>query len=206
MSANRNIPVFVIPSSLQFCLHAKESHKQFLTIHNPYDFPVSFSISCTDPTKYHVKVPEGSLGPNSLVDIGIRHIMPDLENCGIIDKFKINMVDKKTRQMLGFKVVEAILLDNVKKGVSDTHDEYNESHHHTNEIDNQRRYMLTPSTFYIILTLGFVSLIILCLPTSRESIDVPNSIFPSYLEMKIQTKLFCSFLLGMITQILFKIV
>lgn len=36
------VPVFVFPTSLVFYLGARETHKQLLTIYNPYDFGVRF--------------------------------------------------------------------------------------------------------------------------------------------------------------------
>lgn len=44
------IPVFVSPQSLTFSLDEKSSHRQIITLFNPYDFPVRFkgmqSIIC----------------------------------------------------------------------------------------------------------------------------------------------------------------
>lgn len=43
MSLNiKKIPVFVFPNTLKFYLGSKASHKQLLTLYNPYDFPVRF--------------------------------------------------------------------------------------------------------------------------------------------------------------------
>lgn len=36
------VPVFVFPTTLVFYLGARETHKQLLTIYNPYDFGVRF--------------------------------------------------------------------------------------------------------------------------------------------------------------------
>lgn len=38
----RKVPVFVFPTSLKFFLNSRETHKQLLTLYNPYDFPVRF--------------------------------------------------------------------------------------------------------------------------------------------------------------------
>lgn len=38
----QKVPVFVFPDSLNFYLSARHTHKQLLTVYNPYDFPVNF--------------------------------------------------------------------------------------------------------------------------------------------------------------------
>lgn len=41
-SSQQKIPVFVFPNQLKFYLQSKSTHKQLLTLYNPYDFPVRF--------------------------------------------------------------------------------------------------------------------------------------------------------------------
>lgn len=36
------VPVFVFPTNVNFYLAARETHKQLVTIYNPYDFAVRF--------------------------------------------------------------------------------------------------------------------------------------------------------------------
>lgn len=38
----QKIPVFVFPNQLKFYLVSKSTHKQIVTLYNPYDFPVKF--------------------------------------------------------------------------------------------------------------------------------------------------------------------
>lgn len=42
----KNFPVFVFPVSLEFYLNARHTHKQLLTVYNPYDFSVNFKGTC----------------------------------------------------------------------------------------------------------------------------------------------------------------
>lgn len=37
----KNLPVFVFPVALEFYLSARHTHKQLLTVYNPYEFPVN---------------------------------------------------------------------------------------------------------------------------------------------------------------------
>ncbi|CAH1997669.1 unnamed protein product [Acanthoscelides obtectus] len=96
----KKIPVFVFPNSLKFYVGSKTTHKQLLTLYNPYDFPVKFKVLCTAPNKYAVIDPEGSIGPRMLVDIVIRHTIPTPANCNITDKFRISMQDHTTKQVI----------------------------------------------------------------------------------------------------------
>jgi hypothetical protein len=36
------VPVFVYPSPITFYLEDQSTHKQVLTLYNPYDFPIRF--------------------------------------------------------------------------------------------------------------------------------------------------------------------
>lgn len=38
----RKLPVFVFPQNIIFFLDDQSTHKQVLTLYNPYDFPIRF--------------------------------------------------------------------------------------------------------------------------------------------------------------------
>lgn len=38
----RKLPVFVFPQNITFFLDDQSTHKQVLTLYNPYDFPIRF--------------------------------------------------------------------------------------------------------------------------------------------------------------------
>lgn len=42
MMTECKVPVFVSPQTLTFSLDDKSSHRQIITLFNPYDFPVRF--------------------------------------------------------------------------------------------------------------------------------------------------------------------
>lgn len=120
-SGNRKVPVFVFPTSLKFYVNSRQTHKQLLTVYNPYEFPVKFKgnfffliftftlfvflVLSTAPNKYAVIDPEGSMGPLSCVDIVIRHTMPISGNCNVIDKFRITMQDHSTKEVQCFLLI-----------------------------------------------------------------------------------------------------
>ncbi|KAL3274800.1 hypothetical protein HHI36_019584, partial [Cryptolaemus montrouzieri] len=63
-----------------------------------------------------------------------------------------------------------------------------------------------PSSLYLILAVGLIAIVILCLPTAKETIETSNLNIPLYLHMSVQIKLFCAFILGMITLVLMKVI
>lgn len=124
------VPVFVSPQSLTFSLEDKQSHRQIITLFNPYDFPVRFKgkfndiflfllvflwyylfiVFCTCTKKYTVVEPEGSISASSRVDIVVRHNAPAPAFCDIRDKFRIQMQYYTTKKVIGYKDVETILV------------------------------------------------------------------------------------------------
>lgn len=38
----RKLPIFVFPQNIMFYLDDQSTHKQVLTLYNPYEFPVKF--------------------------------------------------------------------------------------------------------------------------------------------------------------------
>lgn len=73
---------------------------------------------CTAPNKYSVIDPEGSIAPHSCVDIVVRHNLPLAAHCNAVDKFRITMQDHTTRQVLGKKDLEAVLLQSERESAS----------------------------------------------------------------------------------------
>ncbi|KAG7213534.1 hypothetical protein KM043_002794 [Ampulex compressa] len=112
----RKLPVFVFPQSITFFLDDQSTHKQILTLYNPYDFPVKFKVLCTAPNKYKVVDPEGTIKARCCVDIVVRHTALLINNCNVIDKFRIQMQEHPTKQAIGKRDVEAKLLT----GTTDT--------------------------------------------------------------------------------------
>jgi len=104
------VPVFVSPQSLTFILDEKSSHRQIITLFNPYDFPVRFKVFCTCTKKYTVVEPEGSINASSRVDIVVRHNAPAPAFCDIRDKFRIQMQYYTTKKVIGHKDVETVLI------------------------------------------------------------------------------------------------
>ncbi|KAJ2951455.1 hypothetical protein O0L34_g13607 [Tuta absoluta] len=107
----KNFPVFVFPVSLEFYLTARHTHKQLLTVYNPYDFSVNFKVLCTSPNKFTVIDPEGTIAAQSCIDIVVRYTQPSASHCNTTEKFRITMYDRNTQQALGKRDILTKLLE-----------------------------------------------------------------------------------------------
>uniref|UniRef100_A0A3P8SKF5 Motile sperm domain-containing protein 1 n=1 Tax=Amphiprion percula TaxID=161767 RepID=A0A3P8SKF5_AMPPE len=104
-----SLPVFVFPTELVFYADEQSSHKQVLTLYNPYEFALKFKVLCTAPNKYTVVDATGAVKPQCCVDIVIRH--RDVRAChyGVYDKFRLQVSEQSQRKALGRKEVTATL-------------------------------------------------------------------------------------------------
>jgi hypothetical protein len=96
---DRTIPVFIYPHELTFYVDNQATHKQLLTLYNPYDFPVKYQVYANTTDKYLVVDPKGSIAAHAYVDLLIRHIAPIQSKCHSRDKFMITMQDATTNHV-----------------------------------------------------------------------------------------------------------
>ncbi|XP_035437807.1 motile sperm domain-containing protein 1 [Spodoptera frugiperda] len=114
----KNLPVFVFPVALEFYLSARHTHKQLLTVYNPYEFPVNLKVLCTSPKKFTVIDPEGVIAPQSCIDIVVRYTQTSQTHCDSIEKFRITMFDKNTQQVLGKRDILTKLIEGEPSNIS----------------------------------------------------------------------------------------
>uniref|UniRef100_A0A4X2LJG2 Motile sperm domain-containing protein 1 n=1 Tax=Vombatus ursinus TaxID=29139 RepID=A0A4X2LJG2_VOMUR len=110
-----NLPVFVFPTELIFYADDQSTHKQVLTLYNPYEFALKFKVLCTTPNKYVVVDAAGAVKPQCCVDIVIRH--RDVRPChyDVIDKFRLQVSEQSQGKALGRKEIIATLLPSAKE-------------------------------------------------------------------------------------------
>ena len=103
-----SLPVFVFPQSLTFCADEQASHKQVLTVYNPYEFALRFKVLCTAPNRYIVVDSDGVIKPRCCIDIVIRHI--DIQP-GVTqqDKFRLHIFEHGLQDVIGKKEIIAVL-------------------------------------------------------------------------------------------------
>lgn len=205
----RKFPAFVFPTDLKFYLDDQSSHKQILTLYNPYDFPIKFKVLCTAPNKYVVVDPEGTIKAKCCVDLVVRHNALLISNCNVTDKFRVHMQDYPNKQATGKRDVEATLLPGVAPIVERaTPDPETFQQLPINGARQQQSYSLitqnrtiNSGTNYVAVIAGIVCIAGLLLPTEGE---VRPSV-PDYLHLSINFKLIFSFVLGMVTMITFRL-
>ncbi|NXX70935.1 MSPD1 protein, partial [Spizella passerina] len=100
-----NLPVFVFPTELIFYADDQSTHKQVLTLYNPYEFALKFKVLCTTPNKYAVVDATGAVKPQCCVDIVIRHKDVRASYYGVIDKFRLQGAASSTAECRRFRRV-----------------------------------------------------------------------------------------------------
>ncbi|XP_063045883.1 motile sperm domain-containing protein 1 isoform X2 [Engraulis encrasicolus] len=214
-----SLPVFVFPTELFFYADEQASHKQVLTLYNPYEFALKFKVLCTAPNKYAVVDATGAVKPQCCVDIVIRH--RDVRAChyGVIDKFRLQVSEQSQRKALGRKEVMATLLPSSSSVASSSSDS---PAHHSGRAphDDERRMkeQLADSVFFeqtafqtesravsggpslLTVLLGLVCMAALMLPTLGEQ----ESTVPVYLHISVNKKLVAAYVLGLLTMVILR--
>ncbi|GJQ79325.1 hypothetical protein Trydic_g16190 [Trypoxylus dichotomus] len=192
---------------------SRQSHKQVLTIYNPYEFKIRYKVLCTTPNKYTVIDPEGSVAPQSCIDLVVRYTMPVPANCNIIDKFRISISDHVTKQFLGKRDVESRLLPGEPDTSSNDGDNFQTLPHSEIHFDDQRSSQIpiahfqrtikySEKTNYFAIIIAIVCIVVLMLPTKLEPQE--ESFVPTYLYPSVTLKLGVAYVLGMLTTIIFR--
>nr|XP_022912129.1 motile sperm domain-containing protein 1-like [Onthophagus taurus] len=212
MDQVRQIPVFVFPTMLKFYTSSKHTHKQLITIYNPYDFTIKYKVLCTAPNKYNVTDPEGSIRPQSCIDLVVRHTMPISANCNGVDKFRISIHDNTTKQLLGKRDVESKLLVGEGDNVSEDGDNFHnlphsertpEDPHHQSLLSQRQKSLQSEKTNYLAIGAAIVCIAILMLPTKIEVVE-ENANIPHYLHPTQTFKIGTAYALGMLTLLIFR--
>ncbi|KAK9703175.1 MSP (Major sperm protein) domain [Popillia japonica] len=213
MDHMRQIPVFVFPTNLKFYLGSRQNYKQMLTIYNPYEFKIRYKVLCTTPNKYTVIDPDGSIAPQSCIDLVIRHTMPVQANCNIIDKFRVSISDHVTKQFLGKRDIESRLLPGEPDVISSDSDNFQSLPQSEGNFDDQKSNQIPIAHFqrtlrhsertnYFAILIAIICISILMLPTKLEPQE--ESFIPMYLYPSVTLKLGVAYVLGMLTTIIFR--
>nr|BAE24140.1 unnamed protein product [Mus musculus] len=199
-----NLPVFVFPTELIFYADDQSTHKQVLTLYNPYEFALKFKVLCTTPNKYVVVDAAGAVKPQCCVDIVIRH--RDVRSChyGVIDKFRLQVSEQSQRKALGRKEVIATLLPSAKEQQKEEEEKRIKEHLTESVFFEQscqpenRAVSSGPSLLTVFL--GVVCIAALMLPTLGDM----ESLVPLYLHLSVNQKLVAAYILGLITMAIFR--
>ncbi|XP_050396231.1 motile sperm domain-containing protein 1 [Patella vulgata] len=203
------LPIFVFPTSLTFFSDDQSSHKQVLTLYNPYDFPLKFKVLSTTPRKYTVVDSEGTIRPRCCVDVVIRHVDICINNEGVKDKFRIQVSEYGQRKILGKKDVMSVLFP--KRETSPPKEE--NFHSLSTSIAGNPELPQTPITTrqttgrsvtgpsYIIIFTAVMCIAALAMPTHGEK----DTKWPEYLHLSLSQKLIAAYILGLVTMVILKV-
>ncbi|XP_022095335.1 motile sperm domain-containing protein 1-like [Acanthaster planci] len=195
------LPVFVFPTELVYYADDRSSHKQVLTVYNPYDFTLKFKVLCTTRRKYAVVDSEGTVRPGCCVDVVIRHKEIKESSYGVRDKFRLNIYEHGRRDAIGSKDIPTILLP-TSQGREKESDELSSTpgEGSTNmpftAVARQRQ--VTPGPTVVLLAL--VCVVALLLPMQGEA----GSSLPLYLHLTVNQKLIAAYVLGLVTMVILR--
>ncbi|XP_028315413.1 motile sperm domain-containing protein 1 isoform X1 [Gouania willdenowi] len=205
-----SLPVFVFPTELVFYADEQTSHKQVLTLYNPYEFALKFKVLCTAPNKYTVVDATGAVKPQCCVDIVIRH--RDVRAChyGVYDKFRLQVSEQSQRKALGRKEVTATLRPSASQDPPTPRPQDEERRTKEQWTDSEffeqtafqtaesRPVAGGPSLLTVLFAL--VCMAALMLPTLGEQ----ETTVPVYLHLSINKKLVAAYVLGLLTMVILR--
>ncbi|KAK7068971.1 Motile sperm domain-containing protein 1 [Halocaridina rubra] len=214
------IPIFVFPPSLTFYLDDPSTHKQILTLYNPYDFYLAYQILCNRPGRYVVDESNGVIRPKCYLDIVVSHTEPSLNNVNSQDKIRFQIYEEGRRPIgrepLGKRDIPVTLVKGVPDSRSsstsdgDRFESIQASGHaaagsgiystdgQLSNVHHQREFGASrdKSPSMVLVCAAVVCIIGLLLPTEGES---HQSLIPQYLHLSSNFKIVIAFSLGMLT-------
>uniref|UniRef100_A0A3Q0SXM2 Motile sperm domain-containing protein 1 n=1 Tax=Amphilophus citrinellus TaxID=61819 RepID=A0A3Q0SXM2_AMPCI len=191
------LPVFVFPTELVFYADEQSSHKQVLTLYNPYEFALKFKVLCTAPNKYTVVDATGAVRPQCCVDIVIRH--RDVRAChyGVYDKFRLQVSEQSQRKALGRKEVTATLRPSASQEPPSPRDIV---YYIITLFQSSESRPVAGGPSLLTVLLGLMCMAALMLPTLGEQ----ESTVPVYLHLSINKKLVAAYVLGLLTMVILR--
>lgn len=213
------LPVFVFPQSLTFYLNDQSTHKQIVTLYNPYDFHMSYQILCNAPGRYIVECPHGVIRSKCSLDIVVSHADATLSNVHASDKLRFQICEDGHRQVLGKKDVPVSLVKGVPElrsgNDSDRFESVQAPEHSAAGLDpggglrtqNQRQQVFGASQgktapSMVLVCAAVICVLALLLPTEG---DQSQTNIPPYLHPSANHKIAIGFALGMITLAILKL-
>ncbi|KAJ7381329.1 Motile sperm domain-containing protein 1 [Desmophyllum pertusum] len=201
-----SLPVFVFPQTLTFYADEQSTHKQVLTVYNPYEFALRFKVLSTAPSRYIVVDSDGVIKPRCCIDIVIRHtdIQPAITQQ---DKFRLHIFEHGLQKVIGKKEIMAVLQPSRTEQQQKPKEEgrslrrsqrtRNSSvtlEHFTDSGHGQQG----PSLWVIIMAVACIIALVLPMEGDKHS-DLPH-----YLLLSVNQKLLAAFILGLIVMAILK--
>ncbi|KAG0715140.1 Motile sperm domain-containing protein 1 [Chionoecetes opilio] len=103
------IPVFVFPQSLTFYVGDHNTHKQILTLYNPYEFRIAFTVLSNNPICFDVEPANGVVYAKCSIDIVVTRSSLSLNDARQGDCMRVMIYEEGTKQILGKKDIPSTL-------------------------------------------------------------------------------------------------
>ncbi|XP_063786798.1 motile sperm domain-containing protein 1-like [Pseudophryne corroboree] len=193
-----SIPIFVFPPSLDFYADDQTSHKQVLTLYNPFPKVLRYKVLSTAPSRYTVVDAEGLVKPNSCIDIVTRHRDIRARHYGSTDKFRVEIWEEGGGKSTGGRKDIPATLHPTKpepreRGLSETPHWQPHSHMFSHGIPRP----LSAGLFSLYVLVGLASLVVLMLPLHGD----PHSLLHESLHVSVVQKLVAAYVLGLLTMV-----
>ncbi|XP_078526749.1 motile sperm domain-containing protein 3 [Lissotriton helveticus] len=196
------IPVFVFPAELAFFADDQSSHKQVLTLYNPFASVLKFKVLSTAPSRYTVVDAEGHVKPQSCIDIVVRHKDISARYYGTPDKFRIEVSEEGSRRNVGRKEIIAVLHP-TKREQGPTvqgrplRDSIPWHPPHILPVQQTPVRPLSPALFTLYILVGIACMAFLMLPLQGEM----STLVPENFHVTVIQKLVSAYVLGLLTMV-----
>ncbi|XP_053574331.1 motile sperm domain-containing protein 1 isoform X2 [Bombina bombina] len=199
-AAHSPLPVFIFPPGLDFYADDQTSHKQVLTLYNPFPRVLRYKVLSTAPLRYTVVDSEGLVKPNSCIDIVTRHRDISARHYGTTDKFRVEVWEEGGGRGAGGRKDITATLHPTKLAQRDRSPQVPLSWNQPPQVFSVRQGFPRPISsglFSLYILVGLVSLVVLMLPLHGD----PRSLLHENLHVSIIQKLVAAYVLGLLTMV-----
>lgn len=96
--------IYVHPNSFQFFTDDVNTHRQTISIYNPYEKTIKYKVLSTAPKRYLVDEPEGFIKSKSLIELTIRHHNSSFSD-NSKDKLRIQIYELSTNNNVSSNMI-----------------------------------------------------------------------------------------------------
>ncbi|KAH7728155.1 motile sperm domain-containing protein 1 [Aphelenchoides avenae] len=223
-----NFPVFVSPVDIHFIVSKPETHKQVITVYNPYDFTIRYRVLSNAPKKYKVMEPTGHIRSKCYMDMYgekclpdadqnfsiVRHLSPSIQEVTSADLLRLEIFRDSDTKPCGRKDISLNVLaaDITRHADQEQFQSFPSTSSRGSTRPSQRHVTFAgvaaqpqppnhqqAASFYWLVMIGFfVCITAIMLPTQGDK-GAQKSIFPAYLHPTQNLQLAAAYVLGLIT-------
>ncbi|MCP9257272.1 hypothetical protein DINM_000526 [Dirofilaria immitis] len=195
-----SIFAFVFPNQLEIVTSEPQTHKQILTLYNPYHFPIKFKVKCTNSHDYSVIEPYGILRASSSIDIIIRHVAVQFQRSPGLETFRIEICSVHNQKISGLVDIPVRIMEAEPKLIVHDIISYHQQPVLSSRFLRPRFGVTTP---LVMVCIGAVAVCVSALMLPTDGLDV-RPMIPNWLHLSVNLKLVCAYILGLVTLVLLR--